>query len=294
MKKNKILISGINGFLGSHLAKHLKSSFEVIGLEVFLNNLFRIDSENFKVYSTRNSSLESIFEDNNFFAVIHAATVYQTKNDPVSNLLDANINLPIRLLELCNIYSVSLFLNTDSFFNNETYSYSYLPEYTLSKKQSLEWIKLLANNSFCKVANMKIFHMYGENDAGKKFIPFIINEIKSDITEIELTPGEQIRDFIYVKDVIRAYETVLKSEVNLNSYQQFEVGSGKSYSIKNLLKLIKKITGSKTDLKFGALDYRDGEIMNSMSNNSELVKLGWIPEFNLSEGLSKVINTFNK
>tara|TARA_B110000259_G_scaffold131916_1_gene148817 strand:+ start:4578 stop:5450 length:873 start_codon:yes stop_codon:yes gene_type:complete len=287
--KKKILITGINGFLGSHLAKTLKYSYEVIGLEYSLDNLFRIESENFKVYSSLKSNLETIFLENDFYAIIHAATVYRKQLEPLGNLIKTNILLPVNLLDLAIKSGVSLFLNTDSFFNNPSYTYSYLSDYTLSKKQSLEWIKLLSASSSCKVVNMKIFHMYGKEDAPNKFIPNILEIINSNTPFLKMTSGEQTRDFIYIKDVVSAYNSVLCSFKQLKKYQEFEIGSGQSYSIKNTTKLIKKITQSKTVLKFGELPYREGEIMVSMVSNFDLKKLGWKPNFSLKNGLKDYI-----
>jgi nucleoside-diphosphate-sugar epimerase len=51
------LVTGINGFLGSHLAKRLSNQFHIIGIEYQINNLFRLDGYDFKVI---NSSLQSI------------------------------------------------------------------------------------------------------------------------------------------------------------------------------------------------------------------------------------------
>ena len=104
--KKKILITGINGFLGSHLAKHLKSNFEVVGLEYSLDNLHRISSENFKVYGTNESPLEVVFKENDFYAVVHVATVYRRRDEPIFDLLNTNINLPVQLLELSGKYNV--------------------------------------------------------------------------------------------------------------------------------------------------------------------------------------------
>ena len=292
--KKKILITGINGFLGSHLAKYLKSSFEVLGLEYSLNNLFRIESENFKVYDVVSKPLENIFIENEIYAVIHVATIYRRKLEPLQNLLKTNVLLPVNLLELSNKHGVSLFLNTDSFFNNSSYSYSYLSDYTLSKKHSIDWIKLLSNSSLCKIVNMKIFHMFGENDSPSKFIPHLIDTISREETFIDMTPGLQTRDFIYVNDVVSAFETVLKNEIKLTNYQEYEVGSGKSFSIKHLAELIQKISMSKTELNFGAITYRKGEIMESVCNNKKLIELGWTPKFSLNVGLSKIIKNLNR
>lgn len=288
--KKKILITGINGFLGSHLAKHLKSNFEIVGLEYSLANLYRIKVDNFKVYSTEENTLESIFDENDIYGVVHVATVYRRQNEPIFDLLNTNINLPVRLLELSNKNKVSIFLNTDSFFNNPKYSYSYLSDYTLSKKQSLEWIQLLANSTFCKVVNMKVFHMYGENDAPSKFIPFVIEKIKSNESILDLTPGLQTRDFIYVQDVVAAFEYVINSFEILNQFNEFEVGTGISYTIKDLVISIKDIMNSSTTLNFGGIPYRDGEIMDSEVEDFGLKEIGWIPKYSLIEGLKKCIN----
>jgi CDP-paratose synthetase len=290
MFKKKVLISGINGFLGSHLAKHLCTDFEIVGLEYSIANLHRIQKDNFKVYSTENNSLESVFEENNLFAIIHVATVYRRQNEPLLNLLNTNINLPVQLLELSNKNNVEIFLNTDSFFNNPKYSYSYLSDYTLSKKHSLEWIKLLAVTSTCKVVNMKIFHMFGKEDSPSKFIPFIVDKIKSNETSLDLTPGYQTRDFIYVKDVVTAFECVVNSVSKLDKYQEFDVGSGVSYTIKDLVLLIKDITTSKTQLNFGAIPYREGEIMDSKIESYTLNKLGWKPKYSLKKAVIDFIH----
>lgn len=288
--KNKILITGINGFLGSHLAKHLKQNFEVIGLEYRIDNLHRIEDEGFTVYESNDSVLETIFSTYNIHAVIHVATIYRRQNEPILNLLNTNINLPVRLFELSSKHDVKLFLNTDSFFNNASYTYSYLSDYTMSKKHSLEWIMLLASNSECKVANMKVFHMFGENDAPGKFIPFVIGKIKNNEAFLELTPGEQTRDFIYVYDVATAFEKVLLNFDKLEQFQEFEVGTGESYTIKELVILIKEVINSSTELKFGALPYREGEIMESRLVNFKLQEIGWKATFTLKQGLEKCIN----
>jgi CDP-paratose synthetase len=288
--KKKILITGINGFLGSHLAKHLKKYFEVVGLEYSIDNLYRIKNDGFMVYESNESTLETIFKTQNIYAVVHVATIYRRQGEPILNLLNTNINLPVRLLELASKYQVKMFLNTDSFFNSPSHTYSYLSDYTLSKKHSLEWIKLIASSSDCKVINMKVFHMFGENDAQEKFIPFVIEKIKNNEISIELTSGEQTRDFIYVKDVVTAFEKVLFNFDTLEKFQEFELGSGKSHTIKQLVKIIKKAANSKTVLKFGSLPYREGEIMESSVSNFELNKMGWKSNYTLEDAIKKIIN----
>ena len=284
-----ILITGINGFLGSHIAEKLCSVYKIVGVEYSIQNLSRLDGKSFEVYTSDDVSLKKIFDKHKIFAIIHAATVYRTTNESILDILKTNILLPVKLYELANKYNVSIFLNTDSFFNDKKHQYSYLSEYTQSKNNALDWLKLLNVNSQCKIVNMKIFHMYGSGDALTKFIPSIISKIKSNIPFVDLTEGKQTRDFIYIDDVVSAFEIVLKKYLDILNFEEFEIGIGKATPIKNIVELIKKISKSTTELRFGTLTYRDGEIMESVADNSYLKKIGWEPHYTLREGLESTI-----
>jgi len=287
----KILITGINGFLGSRLAIKLKSNFEIIGLEYSIKNLFRIESEQFLVYSSKDNSIESIFSMHNFYGVIHAATIYRNDNRSIDELIFSNVLLPIKILEIANYSNTKFFINIDSFFNNPSYSYSYLSSYTLSKRQTLDWIKILTSNYTIKIINMKIYHMFGENDSPTKFVPFLISKLKGNQSSLDMTPGNQTRDFIYIEDVVDAFQHVINLLENLDQFQEFELGTGISYSIKEFALLVKDITNSKTNLNFGSIPYRKGEIMVSKIENFTLKNLGWKPSFTLREALTKYISS---
>jgi nucleoside-diphosphate-sugar epimerase len=204
------------------------------------------------------------------------------------SLIDTNVVLPVKLFELAEKNECEIFINTDTFFNDPTNKYSYLQDYVLSKKQVIEWLKLIQDK--CKLVNMKIFHMYGPNDAPNKFIPQIINFLKDNKKEIDLSPGEQRRDFIYMDDVVSSFKTVLDRNSLISAkFQEFEIGTSRSVSIREFVELAKKISGSTSELRFGALDYRAGEIMESKADISKLSLLGWKPGVNLEKGLEKIL-----
>ncbi len=284
----KILITGYNGFLGSHLLKELLKDFYVIGLEK--NPDKQPLNKNFTYYES-DSEIEYIFEENEIFSVIHLATLYRLGKNSIGELLETNLNLPLKLMQMCNKYNVNLFINTDSFFNDKKYNYSYLPIYTLSKKNCLEWLKLISNEGNCKLVNMKIFHMFGENDSNNKFINQIISKIKKNNEDhIDLTDGIQKRDFIYVLDVVAAFVRVIKSFDKLNNkFYNFEVGTGRAISVKNAVKLIKDISKSNVKLRFGVLPKRKGEILLSCANNSALKELGWNIEYSFENAIKRII-----
>lgn len=283
-----ILITGINGFLGSHLAKTLASEYKIIGMEYSLDNLFRVKACGFKIYSSE-TDLERIFTENKIFTIIHAATVYRRDNTvSIDKLIKTNILLPTNLYELADKHNCKLFINTDTFFNDPESNYNYLPDYTLSKKHVLEWLKLITNR--CKLVNMKLFHMYGSDDASNKFIPQIISSLKNNLPFLDVTPGEQTRDFIYIDDVVSAYQVVIRKYLQLHgTYHSFQVATNNSVSIKELILHLKVITGSSTILNFGAIPYRENELMKSKADNSTLCALGWKPKYTIKEGLQEII-----
>ena len=202
-----ILITGINGFLGSHIAKKLTNKYEIIGVEYSIENLWRLDGTSFEVYTSDDVSLEKIFKNYTIFAVIHAATIYRKLDDSIIDIINTNVVFPVKLYELANKYNVSTFLNTDSFFNDKKYQYSYLFEYTQSKNDALKWLKQLNLRATCKLVNMKIFHMYGPGDALTKFIPSMLSKIKVN------TPSEGHK---YSK-LVRPSSTNAKKRQSLNT-----------------------------------------------------------------------------
>lgn len=280
-----VLITGINGFLGSHLAADLKNNFKVVGL----TREKTIGNENgVKLYSWESREADRVFSENEIYCVIHCATVYR---GDVSRQLETNLLMPVRIFELSQKSGTKVFINTDSFFNVRESRYSYLPEYTLTKRQLLEWLKLKAGS--CKVVNMKVFHMYGEKDSPEKFIPSITYKLLNNEIEIDLTSGEQKRDFIYIEDVVKAFRIIMEENLTEN-FTEYEVGTGVSTSIKELVELLKELTHSKTELNFGAIPYRENEFEEIIADNSKLKKSGWESEHSLRSGLARMIDKLKR
>ena len=134
--------------------------------------------------------------------------------------------------------------------------------------------------------------MYGPKDDSSKFVQFVIESLLRNEEKIKLTKGEQKRDFIFIKDVVEAYLKLLEVHDSLeDGFNEFEVGTGESITIKELVVKIKILTGNtKTKLIFGALPYRENEIMESKADITKLRGIGWSPKVSLEDGLKDTIN----
>lgn len=290
MKDRTILLTGATGFLGSHLLESLIcENYNIIILKRSFSRTWRIDHWLHKVisYDLDKVPLEQPFEEHRIDIIIHTATNYGRKGERVSQIVDTNLLFPLKLLD------TAICFNTDAFFNTDTLLYKYLNNYTLSKKQFVEWLEIISNN--IKVINMKIEHIYGPKDDNNKFVTWLINELLSHKKEIKLTRGQQKRDFIYISDVVSAYMAVLNNLDILSNFNNYDVGTGNFISIKDFVIMTKNIieqhlsTKIETNLNFGALPYRKGELEAINEDLSELAKLGWKPTIDVECGLKKTV-----
>jgi CDP-paratose synthetase len=292
---SRILITGANGFLGSFITKLMVMYHEVTIVEKCAGIYNRISDvvSKLNVYDFDTYDLEKIFAENKFDVIIHTATDYGRDINRNQDQITTNLLFPVDLVQIAIKHKVRTFINTDTFFNNNELNYKYLGSYTLTKKHLNEWLAFFSAK--IQVVNMKLQHIYGPTDSQLKFVMHMINSMTDNVSELDITKGEQKRDFIYIEDVAQAFKKVVD---NLNSFEEgfstIEVGTGNSITIKEFLNLIHKLTNSKTKLNYGALPYREGEIMDSIANIQRLNNLGWYPEVKLKEGLQKIINQSNK
>jgi CDP-paratose synthetase len=279
-----ILVTGINGYLGSLLAKRYSKEYRVIGLEYGIDNLFRLKDENFEVYNSKGGVYDAIFEKHKVDCVIHTATFYGREQESDSKMMYTNTYLPQILLEKLIKNGCTFFINTDTVLDRYTSSYA------LTKKQFRDWLQFYTKLGEMKVANLQLEHFYGPGTAATNFITLMTQKMLRNEEIIALTKAEQNRDFLFIDDLVQVYDLILKNESKFSNYEDFNVGAGVNTNLKYILEFIKKHTGSSSKLNFGAIPYRLNELMESNNNITKLTKLGWNTQTSIDEGLLKIIN----
>lgn len=286
--KKKVLLTGATGFVGSHILKRLiQLEYDIVILIRELSNQERIKTLNgFSIFVINNqlSNLNDLFELYNVEIIIHVATEYG-RSLPDSSVIESNILFPIKLIEASNKRDLKLFINTDSYFC-KVKGYTYLSQYIKTK---VFFKNYLMSISDIQIINLQLEHVYGEFDSPFKAIPSLIYRMLKDEELIELTDGTQRRDFIYILDVVEAYLLVLEKHTQLSQFEEFEVGLGFALSLKEFVNEIHHIIGSKSKLIFGKLPSRKGEIAESKANNTNLIRLGWNPKFNVQSAINKML-----
>lgn len=293
MKKlQTILLTGATGFLGSYLLEALLlKGYKVVILKRATSNTWRIENllNQCVSYDVDTQPLELAFKDQHIDVVMHTACHYGRNTDPMTRVVESNLIFGLQILDAC------LKFNTDTFFNTDTLLQKHLNIYTLSKKQFVEWLKQISDK--IQVVNLKIEHIYGPKDDITKFVPWVLSQLKLNVLEIKLTLGEQERDFIYIDDVVSAYLFALDKSTGLANFNEFDVGTGQLLTVKYFLQNLKKIYETSfgltsTQLAFGAIPYREGEMMTVKVDNQKLLDLGWKPRTKLKEGLRNIIKEY--
>ena len=91
-----------------------------------------------------------------------------------------------------------------------------------------------------------------------------------------------------------AYIKILEQYKRGNNYQEYELGSGNTVIVREFVETVHKLSQSQTVLNFGALPYRENEIMFSKASIEQLSLLGWNPDYSLEQGLMKTIAEYKK
>jgi CDP-paratose synthetase len=285
-----LLVTGATGYLGSSVVRSLLQSGHRISL------LKRQSSRMDRLASCVNGlewfdvedGLDMVFSDRHVDGILHFATCYGRNKETASDIFETNTAFPLRLLDMAVAHDVSFFINTDTSLDK------YLNAYALSKRHFSEWGRWTAKQGQMRFLNIRLEHMYGPQDDSSKFVSYIIKSIADGQARLDLTAGEQLRDFIYIDDVVSAYTMLLGDVCSWQQaeYRECDLGSGEAVSIKVMVSKIKELIGGPTMLHFGAVSYRSGEVMFSQADNSYLIKLGWRPTTKLYDGLTQTI--FNK
>lgn len=281
-----ILLTGATGYLGGYLSENfLNKGYKIIALALNRNERYKFqNNKNTKVYYLNEISISQIFDNENIDIVIHTATLYGRNQEQLVTMEKANVEFPLTILNEAIMHNVQIFVNTSTILAKN------LNPYALTKNHFEEWLSLYSDKIKC--INLKLDHFYGPNDNPIKFIAWIIKQLKANVDHIDLTEGSQTRDFIYIDDVVSAFNTVIENEerIPIGKLNTYEVGTGTKTSIKELVLTLQKMIPSTTKLNFGAIPYRKNEVLSYELDISGLHLLGWKPEYlSVGKGIQKIL-----
>ena len=292
MKKKNILILGVTGFLGFHLAKKLlKLGWNVYGVSKHKPRKYRFLNK--VKYLNFDLSKEKKFIKLNKYSFDNVVNLSGYAEHKSKTLTNAGHFKTVK-----NVFNYFKDKNLKSFIQigssdeygklktpySETQKCKPIGIYGKSKLQST--IFLTKQKKF-PVIVLRLFLVYGPFQDLNRFISqLIVSALKR--KKFKTTLGNQCRDFLYISDAIDA---IIKSILKKKNIQNdiINIGSGKCIKLKKIIELVKKET-KQLDIIYGSIPLRKHEPMKNYSDITKAKKkLGWFPKISLNQGLKKTI-----
>ena len=160
--------------------------------------------------------------------------------------------------------------------------------YGKKKLKITKHLKKIFKIKYFPLVIIRLFQVYGPNDKNDKIIPFILKNCLKN-KKFSLTQGYQTRDFSHIDDVINAIISLLKTQKNKILGNIYNIGSGQSITIKDLVNIIRfKIKKGKPN--FGAIKIKKDEIIFSKSSIRKIKNhINWSPKISLKNGIGNLI-----
>lgn len=139
---------------------------------------------------------------------------------------------------------------------------------------------------------LRPFSIYGADEPAGRLAPYVIAKTRAG-EPVDLTPGEQLRDYSHVGDVAEAFWRALAQPPDAGALRVLNVASGHIVTLRAFVEALAEAlrrTGLTPELRFGARDYRSDEMMDYTADISLLrATLGWVPPTSLATGLQQML-----
>ena len=294
----RVLLTGVTGFVGQNLMPFLIDKCPDINILTL--NIDIIEAEQKFPYSkyshckhVHSSDFDEIVQFNPEIT-LHLATFSTSRNDTeiIQPILSANIEFGVFLLDaLSKCPAMKLFVNTGSFAEyhsgSDTYDSAYL--YAASKTAFRSFVDYYSNLCGFRYITAIPYTVYGGKMTVKRLMDFIKESLDSPV-KVDMTPGEQVLDFINVDDIAGFFVyTVMNAEKFYhlrNNGDEFYLGTGKGTSIRELASMIEKKYNKRCNINWGGLSYRERDIMYAVAPIEKNDKsIGWKALVDLFDGI---------
>lgn len=311
MKKNKAIVTGGAGFIGSNLAEELARLGNHV---IIIDNLSTGNQENIQsiIKAGRVDFIEGSITDlsllqKSFSGVDYAfhqaalPSVPRSIEDPEAtdtvnitgtlNVLIAARDNAVKKLVYAS--SSSVYGDTPTLPKTEDMIPNPLSPYAVTKLTGEYYCQVFTKIYNLKTVCLRYFNVYGPrqdpNSAYAAVIPLFINNVLSGKSPVIFGDGEQTRDFTFVKDVVAANIQAAESDVT----GVFNLGNSQRVTINELTKLIRNIA-NRSDVKPVYDKPRPGDIVHSLADTSKAKAFGYNPRYTLEQGLKETVEFFSR
>lgn len=307
--KSNVLITGGLGFIGSNLARYLLQRGHQITV---LDNLMLGKRNNVKDIKNK---IEIIIGDvrnekdlekaKNIDYIVHLASSSASPMfwDNLRGSVSNNIDGYLSALEYAKKYKINkvLYATTSSIYANNKVPLReddkvIPPNFYSVTKLAMEYISEIFSRTYgLECIGFRFMSVYGRNEKSKGRFANLASQflwqMKKGERPIIYGDGEQRRDFTNVTDVCRAIELGIACNKKFGSII-FNIGSGKDYSLLDLVKIINKVLGKNIRPKLVENPMKENYIYTQLPDLTKIKKeLGYLPSLTLEEGVRGLAET---
>jgi len=246
-----ILMLGGNGYLGSKVVKRLlREGHNVTCTKRAISNISRVREEKVNWIPASVDAVDTAARYDNFDWVINMVCNYGRSTVLYDNVLEANIEFPLKVLNKATEHKVKNFLTIGTGLPDDLNMYSF------SKSMFSDFGKFYVMKHGINFYNLKLEMFYGSDEPAERFISSVIHNMITG-REVNTTLGTQKRDIIWVEDIVNAVIMVLNA--NVSGYYEISVGTGVAPTVAEVVDYIWEQTDFLSKLNKGIVPMRPDE-----------------------------------
>lgn len=314
LKNKNILVTGSDGFIGSHLVEALLKEGCNVRAFVFYNSYnswgwldtfpkekldqIQIFSGDVRDSNGVKTSMENIDIVFHLAALIGIPFSYHSPDSYVDTNIKGTLNVvqaaralqceKVLITSTSEVYGTAQYIPID-----EKHPYQGQSPYSATKIGADRLAESFYRSFNLPITIVRPFNTYGPRQSARAIIPTIITQLLAGNSEIKLGSLHPTRDFIYIKDTVQAFIEIAKSNNTIG--QEINIASQSEMSIGDLAKKIINLINPKVKIISDKIRIRPkmSEVERLCGSNEKIKKLtNWQPKYSFDKGIEETIEWF--
>ena len=312
LNKN-ILIIGGSGFIGSHLCSAAKSKGMNVTNISLKKQVKGVQNYNFNISSK--DSFQADIKKKKFHYIINCGGYINHSDFSLGgdNIIEQHLG---GLYNLINLLDLKELIRLVQLGSSDEYGLINAPQseddkcfpstpYSYSRYSASKFLEMLGKNNNLKFTTIRLFLVYGPNQKKDRFLPYVINSFIEN-KEPKLTPGDQLRDFTFIDDIVSGVikvhdsppianeernEMDLKAGSSIAPWKVYNIGNNSPVKLMDYISSIESTLGITAKLEL--LPMQPGDVLETYADVSSLkADFDYNPATEVKEGVKKFVEWY--
>lgn len=303
---SKVLVTGATGFLGAHVARELSQLgyVPVVGFRQGANrakllDIPRLEWQELDLQSS--SSIKQIAQRTDITAVIHCAAYgVDSRQQDMETAIAVNVTAVGQLIDVAAEAGIKRFVHCGTGYEYGAYSgpatenHPLQPTTLYGSTKAAGSLLALQRSRCCglPLCVVRPFSLFGPGEGDHKIVPMVMRACRTR-TRLALSAGEQVRDYLFVRDAVGAMTSLLTTEVFPNG-EIFNLASDRPVTLKEFITRCANLLGGEDLLDFGVRPYRAQEPMFLVGDSGRWTRRfgSTVHQTDLEQGFQEMLHSY--